>query len=443
MADASKQERIEELIRKSLLGEELINTQFHLFSARSVSPGRVTKPRVLCANNVLLAKSSKYFLDLLESGTITSDPSLVDIADSDVVPSSVQADDYGSDSDLDDEEPPVPVVAHAKTAQHQSTTPPAPRPQIDLTLIRDDGLSDSGSESVTSEMFVSDPEEDIGSDETLLANKDPSETSTEATVVSNHPLSEPATRLRSLGSRHILVKDTAFQTWYALVNYLYTGKVTLLPPRSSKMPMQPQRSSTSTGDEPKCSAKSMYRLARKVGLDDLRDEAFAFMQSNITENNVLQELSCSLVSRHPPLLEMLLDTLYANIASRPVVAGFPALARRIANKELPCGADIVIGLHTRISQEHHPLALMPPSQFKPCPPPCEGPHRAGQLGVGDKLDVSVPKELRMFGGTRVALHTPPPPFTGFGPVESPDRSSDQTCTTKDRVSVGGKQRVKK
>ena len=59
----SKQRRIEELLRKSLLGEELVNTQFHLFSARSVPSGRVVKPRVLCAYNVLLAKDSKYFLD--------------------------------------------------------------------------------------------------------------------------------------------------------------------------------------------------------------------------------------------------------------------------------------------------------------------------------------------------------------------------------------------
>lgn len=63
LADPSKQERIEEFLRKSLFGEELINTQFHLFSARSTPSRRIVKPRVLYANNVLLAKSSKYFLD--------------------------------------------------------------------------------------------------------------------------------------------------------------------------------------------------------------------------------------------------------------------------------------------------------------------------------------------------------------------------------------------
>ncbi|KAF8837052.1 hypothetical protein BDN67DRAFT_244089 [Paxillus ammoniavirescens] len=435
MSDTSQQERIEELIRKSLLGEELINTQFHLFSARSISPGRVAKPRVLCANNVLLTKSSKYFLDLLGSETITSDPSLVNIADNDEVPSSIQTDYYGYES--------------------QSATPPTSNPQIGLALISDDELSDNDSESVTSEMFVSDPEEDIGSDGALLANKDNSEAGTETTMVSSHPPPESASRLRSLGSRHILVKDTAFQTWYTLVNYLYTGKVTLLPPTSSKIPLQPQRSSTGAKDEPECSAKSMYRLARKVGLDDLRDEAFASMRTNITESNVLQELSCSLVSRYPPILEMLLDTLYAHIASRPVVAGLPALARRIANKELPHGADIVIGLHTRILQEHHPLALIPPSpQPVPCSPAAppnvfiidvetldDGPCCARQSDDGNEPDVPVPPQFDEFDGPRVTLRTPgpPPPFTELTSIESPPSSSAQQAVggTIEQTKSGG------
>jgi len=373
-------------------------------------------------------------LDLLGSETITFDPSLVNIADNDEVPSSVQTDDYGyeSDSDLDDEEPPVQVVADAETAKRRSATPHTSNPQIDLTLIRDDELSDDDSESMTSEMFVSDPEEDIGSDKALLVNKENSETGTVTTMVSSHPPPKSASRLRSLGSRHILVKDTAFQTWYTLINYLYTGKVTLLPPRSSEIPMQPRQSPTSTKDEPECSAKSMYRLACKVGLDDLRDEAFASMRSNITENNVLQELSSSLVSRYPPLLEMLLDTLYAHIASRPVVAGLPALARRIANKELPHGADIVIGLHTRILQEHHPLALIPPSPqpvpCEPAPPPRDfiidadivddGPRGAGQL-------CDVPPLSGEFDGPGVTCFAPPLPFTEPTSIESPPSNSAQ------------------
>ena len=63
MLDPGKLECIEELVRKLVRGEELVNTQFHLFSARSSPSGQVMKPRILCANNALLAKSSKYFVD--------------------------------------------------------------------------------------------------------------------------------------------------------------------------------------------------------------------------------------------------------------------------------------------------------------------------------------------------------------------------------------------
>jgi hypothetical protein len=64
--------------------------------------------------------------------------------------------------------------------------------------------------------------------------------------------------------------------------------------------------------------------------------------------------------RHPKLLDMELDVLYSHIGSPPVVADFPALARCIANKELPHGADIIIGIHSRVLTQRNPLALEPP-----------------------------------------------------------------------------------
>ena len=54
--------------------------------------------------------------------------------------------------------------------------------------------------------------------------------------------------------------------------------------------------------------------------------------------------------------------LYSHIASPPVVANFAALAQRIANKELPHGADIIVGIHARLLKESYPLP------FKPAPP---------------------------------------------------------------------------
>ncbi|KAF8124559.1 hypothetical protein EV363DRAFT_1435290 [Boletus edulis] len=344
MPDPRKQARIEEFMRKRLLGEELIDTQFHLFSARSPLAGRVLKPRALCANNVLLAKSSKYFLDLLSTDIHPSHPSLADLADDHDIPGSAPVDEYGyeSDSDLDECNDSIQVTC--------------PEAQKDRSASKDDKLYVDGPGSVRSDMVVS-PEQPREEGSFAVNLDGAGSIASSETAIQEHAgdnLKELATRnqmamrLRSLASRHVFVKDTAFQTWYTLLNYLHTDKFNFLPLKSTTPSGQPRASSTSSLDEPRCSAKSMYRLACKVGLDRLRDEAFAHIRSNLTEHNIIQELSCSLLSTHPELLKMELDVLYAHMASPPVVAHFPGLARRIANKELAHGADIVIWTHTQL-----------------------------------------------------------------------------------------------
>ncbi|KAF8546942.1 hypothetical protein OG21DRAFT_1490669 [Imleria badia] len=284
MTYCSKQEHIEELLRKSIPGDELVNTQFHLFSARSSPLAQVLKPRVLCANNVLLAKSSKYFLDLSSSDVNPSHPSLIDLTDDNDVPSNAWPDEYGygSDSDLDDCNEPIPAT-NSEAPKDQS----APKD--------DEELSDDSS-SVSSDMFVMSLEQPRR-DEPFPVNKD-------AAVAKYH-----CHAFTVLGSRHVLVRDTAFQMWYTLLNYLYIDKFNFLPLSSATPDGQLRESSTSFLDEPKCSAKSIFCLASKVGLDYLRDEAFSYIESNLVEHNVLKELSCSLLSRQPELLEMELNVL--------------------------------------------------------------------------------------------------------------------------------------
>ena len=78
-------------------------------------------------------------------------------------------------------------------------------------------LSDDGSESVSSDMFVMSPEQPR-TDEISTVNMDgtrsaaSSETAVQETVGNKRFGNQTAMRLRSLGSRHVLVKDTAFQT---------------------------------------------------------------------------------------------------------------------------------------------------------------------------------------------------------------------------------------
>ncbi|KAF8554153.1 hypothetical protein OG21DRAFT_1509308 [Imleria badia] len=366
MSDPGKLELLEELARQCLLGEEPAATQFHLFSARSVSSGQVMKPLVLRGNNSFLAKGSKYFLDLLSSDTNPSDPSLIDVTSDNDIPGNVPIDDYGyeSDSDLDDDDPiPVPNLEAPMDQSAASQTSP-PEASAETQTKDDSESSEDAFESVSSDIFVTSPEKS-GAIESFPENKDAaisvasSETASQEIADNKRKGKQPAMCLQFWGGRHVFVKDTAFQTWYTLMNYLYTGKISFLP-LSSLAPGGKHLSSTSSLDGPRCSAKSMYRLACKVRLDHLRDEALAYVRSNLTEDNILQELSCSLVYKYPQLLETELDMLYSHIASPPVVANFAAFAESIV-RELPHGVDIIVGIHTRLLKAHHPRSLLKPA----------------------------------------------------------------------------------
>ncbi|KAG6377270.1 hypothetical protein JVT61DRAFT_15053 [Boletus reticuloceps] len=346
---------VEELLRMSLFGKELVDTEFHIFSARS--SGRVMKPRALLANNALLAKNSKYFLDLLNSDMDPSDSSLVEFIGDDDVFGSAPIDDYGyeTDSDLDDYDDPIPV-AIAKPSKSRSATLSTFHSQCD-----DEKLPETGSVSVSPDMSIINPEQTREDELSLQAvHRDGATEADDITwqdsgiKTSLIQVATPSVRR----IRRILVRDTAFQSWYTLLHYLYTDKVSFLPLTSATPGRKPlKRASTSFLDEPRCSAKSMYRLASKVGLDRLRHEALTHIWRNLTEHNIIREISCDLVSRYPELLEKELDVLYSHIASPAVVAGFPELSRRIANKELPHGAAIIAGIHVRILSE--------PQRFKP------------------------------------------------------------------------------
>ena len=54
--------------------------------------------------------------------------------------------------------------------------------------------------------------------------------------------------------------------WYTLLNYLYTDEVDFLPLGSATAEGQPREPSADYLHKPRCSAKSMYRLACKVSV---------------------------------------------------------------------------------------------------------------------------------------------------------------------------------
>lgn len=98
----------------------------------------------------------------------------------------------------------------------------------------------------------------------------------------------------------------------------------------------------------------MYRLACKIGHDELQTTALAAIRSSLTEYNVLQELSSSLTSSFPAILEMEVENLFQQIATPTVTKVFPTLVQKIVSggsTEFPHGAEILIKLHEKMLKQ--------------------------------------------------------------------------------------------
>ncbi|KAI6113629.1 hypothetical protein EDD16DRAFT_1600797 [Pisolithus croceorrhizus] len=323
----------DEFLRQSLLSEDIIDVHFHLFSRRSES--RVLYPRMLNTNTALLKNSANYFKDLFSSDSAPSHALIFNVRTTDSIFDGLELDDYGygSDSDLEDEDDGTAVRGDTDALVASSHSPVALGSELDDTA---------------SYSYLADTSNSAG-DYTFPVHQNGSDTSGAMSSwnYQNYGISSVSDR-----GCHVFVKDTAFQTWYSLIYYLYTDNITFSPLKSSG-PRERERYSHTAKPRPQCSAKSMYSLATKLGIDKLRDQAFDSIRATVNESNLLQELACSFAGRYPEVLELELDLLAQKIASTPIVEGLPHLMRRISRKELSHGADIMIGLHTRILQKHY------------------------------------------------------------------------------------------
>lgn len=96
------------------------------------------------------------------------------------------------------------------------------------------------------------------------------------------------------------IKDVAYSTLKSLIAWIYTGKISFKPLKSvGPIPRDPNA----------CSAKSMYRLATRAGVDELKKLAFDNLRSQLTEENVVYELFSTFSRDNSEVLEMELTVL--------------------------------------------------------------------------------------------------------------------------------------
>ncbi|KAK7008053.1 hypothetical protein R3P38DRAFT_3027177 [Favolaschia claudopus] len=106
--------------------------------------------------------------------------------------------------------------------------------------------------------------------------------------------------------RVVVIKGHAFKTWHALLHYLYTNKIAFRTPDGSQ-----QRPS----NVPKCSAKSMYRLADRFGLEDLKALALKSIKAQLSPDNIIHEVFSSFTSLYPEIVDLEVEFLLKHLPS--------------------------------------------------------------------------------------------------------------------------------
>ncbi|KAI0645437.1 hypothetical protein C8Q79DRAFT_692823 [Trametes meyenii] len=130
----------------------------------------------------------------------------------------------------------------------------------------------------------------------------------------------------------LVVKDTAYRTWNALVFYAYTHQIKFLPLKSQGRAAITDVQNVS--EPPACSPKSMYRMAMKYGNTELQALAIHDIRTKLSTQNILEELFSRFTSRYPEIQTMQLDFVFAHLKHSDITAGLPLWVNRFGRGEL-------------------------------------------------------------------------------------------------------------
>ncbi|EPQ50617.1 hypothetical protein GLOTRDRAFT_141419 [Gloeophyllum trabeum ATCC 11539] len=89
--------------------------------------------------------------------------------------------------------------------------------------------------------------------------------------------------------RTIVVKDTALRTFTALLRYFYVGDINFAPLKSQHVEVIQDINKSLNETHPSCSPKSMYRLADKLDLQDLKNKSFEALRCRLSKDNIVEE----------------------------------------------------------------------------------------------------------------------------------------------------------
>ncbi|KAI0357179.1 hypothetical protein OH77DRAFT_140098 [Trametes cingulata] len=317
----SERERASSLHNALLLsthGLPFENVKFYAFSRRSAD-GRIHRPLPVLANMSLLRNTAPHFDYLLETESKFAENILVNLDATFPSASPYTIDDhlYASDSDLEDAEP------------------------------DDIGCSPSASNSEVVSETAKFEDSTINQDHEAIQPVGRAETNREDESTQSLTESASADEDREHHGRWgrvVFLPDIASKTWRAFIFYAYFGERGIYFSRlKSKQKIEGQEQQTPMHQRRLgCSPKSMYRLADKYNIPDLKKLAFEAIRLDLSPGNILDEAFSTFTSLHPDVRDMEVDYLLRNLDARAVRERFPSWIEAMEEGRLPKGASSIL-----------------------------------------------------------------------------------------------------
>ncbi|KAG9316688.1 hypothetical protein JVU11DRAFT_2748 [Chiua virens] len=291
-------------LRHSMHNGDFVDTKFYVFSAKR--PGATAgKPRVVYANNgsigMVLPKStlrSKVSNGLAPTFMInmTSDHHIAQ-------DSILHHYEYEQDSDLED----------------------------------DDGIEDSDDDSDTlpGEFQVpvagsSNPHRSTGLKQGDIRDN----------MEDEFPAEPPAYSVSNC--RMILVKDVAYKTWATYIYFRYTGQVSFLPLKSA--PGSTRTHFNGPTQPPRCSPKSMYRLADRLDDERMKELAFRAIKEGLSKDNVVEEAFTWFTAKYPPISKYEVEQVSNLRKTHEVSLALKLQMKEVSLGEKPWADDVLIAI---------------------------------------------------------------------------------------------------
>ncbi|KAH9951802.1 hypothetical protein B0H21DRAFT_192330 [Amylocystis lapponica] len=143
---------------------------------------------------------------------------------------------------------------------------------------------------------------------------------------------ESSENIEDFVGKTVVFLNIAARTWEALLFYLLTGFIVFAPEGQNCTAFIQKFKAAYPARPTPVSCKSMYRLADKLGMEELKKRALVHLEAYLSQNTILDEFFSEFTSRHKEVLEMELPHIMKHWK---ILKASPELAAKI--KEVTTG----------------------------------------------------------------------------------------------------------